>query len=282
MTGPGAPQRPGTTRFAQRGFARLAYETAGDGARTVVLLHDLLGDRASLNGLRNALVAAGNRVILPDLRGHGASAAIAGLRLSIADLVLDLLAIRDAEAAARLSLVGIGLGAAIGLDLAVVEPNRVERLILIDPFLPGLLRDDPDPEIAATATGAQAQAATIADLANKGSLDRALDLFYGARHGSAWRTALPKARLGAMRRHATALGPLLTAAVDYRPTAVAHPALILLRPEPPELDHLAADRLHALLPGSALELAADPGTLEGPVVRFLQAPLAGYPEEARR
>lgn len=275
MTSPGTPQRPGTTRFAQRGFARLAYETAGDGPATVALLHDLLGDRATLAALRHTLVAAGYHVILPDLRGHGASAAIAGLRVSIADLVLDLRAILDVESASRLSLVGIGLGAAIGLDLAVVEPNQVERLILVDPFLPGLLRDDPDPEVSAAAIESQAQAANIADLANKGSLDRALDLFYVARHGPAWRTTLSKARLGAMQRHATAFGPLLTAAYNYRPTAIDQATLILLNLELPDLDRLGADRLHALLPGASLELVDDPGTLDGVIVRFLQAPTDG-------
>jgi pimeloyl-ACP methyl ester carboxylesterase len=275
MTGSSVPQRPGTTRFARRGFARLAYETAGDGARAVVLLHDLLGDRSTLTGLRDTLMAAGYRVILPDLRGHGASAAIAGLRLSIADLALDLLAILEAEAIAHVSLVGVGFGAAVALDLAVVEPTRVERLILVDPFVPGLLRDDPDPEVSTAAAEAQAQVAKIADLANKGSLDRALDLFYGARHGPAWRTTLPKARLGAMRRHAAAFGPLLTTGYSYRPTPVKQPTLILLRPELPELDRLGADRLHALILGSELEVRSDQEALSGSVVRFMQAPRDG-------
>ena len=275
MTGPGMPQRPGTTRFARRGFARLAYETAGDGARAIVLLHDLLGDRATLAGFRDTLVAAGDRVILPDMRGHGASAAIAGLRVSIADLVLDLLAILEAEAVAHVSLVGVGLGASVALDLAVVEPSRVERLVLVDPFVPGLLRDDPDPEVSAAAAEAQAQVANIADLANKGSLDRALDLFYGTRHGPAWRTDLSRAQLGAMRRHAAAVGPLLTTAYSYQPAPITQPTLTLIRPEQPELDRLVADRLHGLIPGSELEVRSDPEKLSGSVVRFMQAPREG-------
>ena len=112
------PRSPSLTRFVRRGVARLAYETSGAGARTVVLVHDLLADRSTLHGLRNALVERGFRVIMPDLRGHGASAAIAGIRFTLAELVLDLAAVLEAEAAGRVSLAGIGLGATIGFDLA--------------------------------------------------------------------------------------------------------------------------------------------------------------------
>lgn len=274
MRDEGTPRKPSLTRFARRGFARLAYETRGEGERTVVLVHDLLTDRASLHPVRDALVKSGFRVVLPDLRGHGASAAIPGIRFTVAELVLDLAAVLEAEALARVRVVGVGFGAAIGFDLAVAEPARVERLLLIDPFLPGAPRDDPDPAVSAAASEAREQAASIAELANKGSVDRALDLFYGSRRGPAWRAALSKASLGAMRRHAPAFGPLLTAAFNYRPAATdphlaPQPALILLTGAADEQDRLGAERLCALLPGAGLEQLTDAATLEEAVVRFL-------------
>lgn len=265
-------QSSGLTRFARRGVARLAYETRGEGPRTVVLLHDLLADRATLHGLRDALVEARFRVLLPDLRGHGASAAIAGLRLTIADLVLDLLTILKAEAVERVGLVGVGLGATIGVDLALVEPARLERLVLIDPLLPGLLLDSPDASEREAAEEAREAAAKTAELANKGSVDRALDLYYGARRGADWRAVVPKARLGAMRRHANAFGPLLAAAHGYRP-AVTEPlplaTLILLGDEATELDRHGAERLRSLLPGAGLEHGNEASALTERAVWFI-------------
>ena len=267
-------QSPGLTRFARRGVARLAYETRGEGPRTVVLLHDLLADRTTLHGLRDALAGAGFRVLLPDLRGHGASAAIAGLRLTIADLVLDLLAILEAEVVERASVVGIGLGATIGVDLALVEPARLERSVLIDPLLPGLLLDSPDVGEREAAEEARDAAAKIAELANKGSLDRALDLYYGGRWGPNWRAAVSKARLGAMRRHANAFGPLLAAVHGYRPAMTtsssdAVPTLILLGEEASDLERSGAERLRTLLPGANLEQRNEPLALTERAVRFI-------------
>jgi pimeloyl-ACP methyl ester carboxylesterase len=54
---------------------RLAYRELGQG-RPLVLLHGLAGDGSlwQRDGQAEALAAAGHRVILPDFRGHGASA----------------------------------------------------------------------------------------------------------------------------------------------------------------------------------------------------------------
>ena len=46
-------------------------------------------------------------------------------------------------------------------------------------------------------------------LAEKGQTDRALDLFLGARIGADWRERFSKPRLGAIRRSAGNLAPLL-------------------------------------------------------------------------
>lgn len=267
-------QSPGLTRFARRGVARLAYETRGEGTRTVVLLHDLLADRTTLHGLRDGLVENGFQVLLPDVRGHGASAAIAGLRLTIADLVLDLLSILEAEAVERASVVGIGLGATIGVDLGLVEPARLDRSVLVDPLLPGLLLDSPDAGEREAAAEARDAAAKIAELANKGSLDRALDLYYGGRWGPNWRTAVPKVRLGAMRRHANAFGPLLAAVHGYRlavtkPSSDAVPTLILLSEEASDLERSGAERLRSILPSASLEQRNEASTLTEATVRFI-------------
>jgi pimeloyl-ACP methyl ester carboxylesterase len=271
---------PAPTRFARRGFARLAYGTAGEGDRAVVLLHDLLADRTTLSQLRDDLAERGWRVVLPDLRGHGASAAISGIRYPVAELTLDLRAILEAEGVERISLVGVGLGATVGLDLALVEPARLDRLVLVDPLVPGILLDDPDPVVSAAAAGAREAALEIAELASKGSVDRAFDRYYGPRRGPNWRATEPKARLGAMRRHANAFGPLLTAAYGYRPAAAGpHPmpdaALILVAADSPELDRVAADRLRTVLDGARLESFGSPRSRDTRTFQFLDPDAGG-------
>lgn len=268
------PDGPARTRFAQRGFARLAYEIRGEGVRTVVLLHDLLADRASLANLRDAVVARGDRVVLPDVRGHGASAAIPGVRFTIAELVLDLRAILDTEGISRVDVVGIGLGGTVGLDFAVAEPALVARLALVDPYLPGLPRDDPDPEVNAAAASDREDAAKIAELASKGSVARAFDLYYGAREGADWQARRTKQTLAAMRRHGGAFGPLLTAAYNYRPAGIephdpAHPALILLTASLPDQDRPGVARLRSLLPNALAEEVADAKQRDEVLLRFL-------------
>ena len=55
--------------------ARLAYRELGEG-RPLILIHDYMGSSTSMidGGLAGRMAARGHRVILPDLRGHGASA----------------------------------------------------------------------------------------------------------------------------------------------------------------------------------------------------------------
>jgi pimeloyl-ACP methyl ester carboxylesterase len=64
-----------TSEFDARDGVRLAYRELGHG-RPLILLHGLAGDGSlwQRNGQAEALAAAGHRVILPDFRGHGASA----------------------------------------------------------------------------------------------------------------------------------------------------------------------------------------------------------------
>ncbi|MFB9688968.1 alpha/beta fold hydrolase [Amycolatopsis plumensis] len=61
-------------RFRGRDGRELAYRTLGDG-RALVLFHGFTGSGRDWLGPAAVLADHGHRVILPDLRGHGASAA---------------------------------------------------------------------------------------------------------------------------------------------------------------------------------------------------------------
>lgn len=60
--------------FAARDGQELAYRTLGDG-RTLVLFHGFTGSGRDWFGPAAVFADHGHRVIVPDLRGHGASAA---------------------------------------------------------------------------------------------------------------------------------------------------------------------------------------------------------------
>jgi 3-oxoadipate enol-lactonase len=110
---------------------RLRGEESGSGT-AVVLIHGFSFDRSMWDPQVTAL-ADRYRVIRYDLRGFGRSGAPAAGR----DHVADLLALLDALAIDRAQLVGLSLGANIALAAAAFHPDRVRRLVLASPGLPG-------------------------------------------------------------------------------------------------------------------------------------------------
>ncbi len=254
----------GTTRFAQRDTARLAYDISRNdldaAAPVVALLHDLLADRRLFAQQRQDLTAIAT-VLLPDARGHGASAAIANQRFTVPELAADVLAILDAEAIAQVHLVGHGLGGATALTLARFQPKRIASLTLIEPTLPGVLEE------AAIASPAAILARDLArdmiDAATKDQTDRALDLLLAPRWGATWRTSLPKPRYAAIRRHAAALAGLLTALNSYSVpisalATLTIPTILILTAAPTPLDRLITAHLAATIP-NAKTLTLPPG-----------------------
>jgi 3-oxoadipate enol-lactonase len=96
----------------------------------IVLLHCLGVDHRIWDDTTRAL-SEGHEVIRYDFPGHGNSPAPAS-KYSIEDLSAQL---RDALAAAgieKVSLAGISLGGLVAQHFAAVNPDRTERLILID------------------------------------------------------------------------------------------------------------------------------------------------------
>jgi 3-oxoadipate enol-lactonase len=115
--------------------ATLRYVVDGpEAAPTVVFLHG-----ATLDGHAwDAQVAALRdryRVVVPDLRGHGAST-MEG-RFAFDDAVADVLALLDelgldAAAGTPVALVGLSLGGNIAQEIAYREPGRLSALVVAD------------------------------------------------------------------------------------------------------------------------------------------------------
>jgi pimeloyl-ACP methyl ester carboxylesterase len=113
------------------------FQQAGSGP-DIILIHGVTGD-LSIWFLCDAIrrLSTTHRVTAYDLRGHGYSTAPASGYTS-ADHAADLLALMDALGADRASLVGHSFGGVIAAHAAAIAPERVESLVLSDPYFPAL------------------------------------------------------------------------------------------------------------------------------------------------
>jgi pimeloyl-ACP methyl ester carboxylesterase len=96
---------------------------------TVLLLHAGIADSRMWQPQVEVLRTAGYRVLTPDLRGFGQRV----LEPAPFSYVRDVEALLDGPAA----VVGSSLGGRVALELAVLRPELVERLVLIAPGFPG-------------------------------------------------------------------------------------------------------------------------------------------------
>ncbi len=96
---------------------------------TVLLIHAGIADRSMWQPQIGALEAVGHRVLAPDLRGFGERP----LEPAPFSYVRDVEALLDGPA----NVVGNSLGGRVALELAVLRPDLVERLVVIAPGMPG-------------------------------------------------------------------------------------------------------------------------------------------------
>lgn len=113
------------------GNVTLAVRVEGQG-EPVLLIHGFPDDGSVWRAQIPALVEAGYRVIVPDMRGCGDSDAppeVADYRLD--RLVGDLIGVLDQLGAGRVKVVGHDWGAVIGWVLAARHPERVECYVAL-------------------------------------------------------------------------------------------------------------------------------------------------------
>jgi pimeloyl-ACP methyl ester carboxylesterase len=110
--------------------ARIRYRTRGpEAAPPVVFLHGSTLDGESWAGQVEAL-EQDYRVVVPDLRGHGASTMDGRFEFEAA--VEDVLAVLDEIDAERVALVGLSLGGNIAQEIVYRCPERVDALVVAD------------------------------------------------------------------------------------------------------------------------------------------------------
>jgi pimeloyl-ACP methyl ester carboxylesterase len=113
------------------------YQQAGEGP-DVVLIHGVTGD-LSIWFLCQAMGVLGRsfRVTAYDLRGHGYSD-VPESGYTSADQADDAMALMDALEIDRAMMVGHSFGGVIAMHAAVLDPDRIEAVVLSDPCFAAL------------------------------------------------------------------------------------------------------------------------------------------------
>lgn len=109
----------------------LNIDSRGNGDAPVLFLHSFAGDCTHWSPVLEAL-APRRRVVAFDFSGHGLSPAARG-RYSLRRLAEDVLSVANAQNLEHFVLVGHSMGAQVAAEFAAAHPQRVSKLILVDP-----------------------------------------------------------------------------------------------------------------------------------------------------
>jgi pimeloyl-ACP methyl ester carboxylesterase len=119
-----------TVRVEVQGVG-IEYDATGEGP-PVVLLHGFPDSGRVWRHQVRALVAAGMRVIVPDLRGYGRSDKPAGVEAYALPLLAgDVLAVMDDAGVEKAHVVGHDWGATIAWGLGALAADRVDHLAVL-------------------------------------------------------------------------------------------------------------------------------------------------------
>lgn len=175
-----------------------AVATTDDGARIAYEYRNEPGASPPLLALHGVLVGTSNwvhqmlrlpqyRWIAPFFRGHGSSSP-AGDHPEIEQAADDAVAVLDREGVEQAIVLGNSLGGTIGLALALLRPERVRALLLVEPSAPALLPDHGGDRL-------NIQAREAREAIAKADIDGALDSFLRSRLGDDWRRKIGGRRL---------------------------------------------------------------------------------------
>lgn len=122
----------------------LHYLQMGSGP-DVVMLHGLSGNLAVWHLRMVPLLQDRFRITTYDLRGHGYSS-MPPSGYTTRDMAQDLRSLMDALDIGHAHLLGHSYGADIALHFSLLYPDRVRKMILLEPGIPALVQDRANPE----------------------------------------------------------------------------------------------------------------------------------------
>jgi pimeloyl-ACP methyl ester carboxylesterase len=108
--------------------------TAAANGRTVVLLHGKNFCAATWEKTIAALTGAGYRVIAPEQIGFCSSSKVAGYQFSFQQLAANTKALLAARGIERATILGHSMGGMLATRFALMYPEAVEQLVLVDPL----------------------------------------------------------------------------------------------------------------------------------------------------
>lgn len=123
------------------------YVQVGQGP-DLVMLHGLTGNLAMWHLRVVPLLRPFFRILTYDLRGHGYSDC-PPTGYTTVDMAKDLTELLDVLAIPQASLVGHSYGADVALSFAILDPQRVAKLVAAEPALPAVIQLHKDHEWAA-------------------------------------------------------------------------------------------------------------------------------------
>lgn len=143
----------------------LAGRLTGDAPRTAVLVHGWMMSGAVFDALIGRLASKALRLAVPDQRGAGLSSKPDD-GYQLAQYVADLAAWIEGLAVDRIDLIGHSMGGAIAQLFAATHPERVRRLVLMNPVpLSGMPLPEPVFELFQSSAGDRAKQGAILDMA---------------------------------------------------------------------------------------------------------------------
>ena len=129
-----------STRCGADGIGLSVLEAGPAEGPPTILLHGFPEDALSWRTQIDRLAGAGLRILAPDQRGYGASDRLKEIRAYTLDrLSADILALADGFGVRRFHLVGHDWGGVVAWWLATHEPERIERLVILNAPHPGAM-----------------------------------------------------------------------------------------------------------------------------------------------
>jgi pimeloyl-ACP methyl ester carboxylesterase len=245
------------------GGIELVIAEAGAGGRPLLLAHGWTGSKEDFAEWVVPLAGLGFHVVVPDQRGHGASAKPEDeAEYSLATYATDLLALADALGWERFALLGHSMGGMVAQVLALKAGGRLDALVLLDTHHGPI---EVDPEVvhmgvaAARTMGTGAIADMMASATEPGPLDTEAYRRVCAERPGHFEWGIEKTRNSSAAMFAAMLAEMSTTPDRLAALAgLTMPALVLVGDQDtPFMD--ASKAMADTIPGARLEVLPDGG-----------------------
>jgi pimeloyl-ACP methyl ester carboxylesterase len=122
---------PAKSGYARSGQLDLYYEVHGSGATPLVVLQGSFCTVEICFGQMLPTLAAKRQVILIDQQGHGRTLLAKDHPFTVTQMKKDSLAVMKKLGVQKADVLGYSTGAAVALELAITNPELVDKLVLI-------------------------------------------------------------------------------------------------------------------------------------------------------